>query len=662
VTGDSPAALAIPTHYWPGWEAEVNGEPLSVRAAPGLGWISFELPPGAHLVTFRLGDTPLRLWARAFSFLAFVLPAGVYLYRQARGVAFSRAPLPLRTLAIAAGILIIGALALRAWPTPPISTSPLNMDFDTLAFPHRDVVRFGEAGELRRVTYSAERLQRGDTLRVQTEWILNRNVEAVFRLATPLRASALPLPFDTVALTGAQAEAALPIPRDLPPGLYFVTVELHDKCCAYPALTASGRMRGLIHLAPVVVDDLESIAAPQPARAEFGALRLVRGEVSFVAGDALAAQLAWQAMAEMARNYALALRVRDAAGEEWGSGDDVQPALGLYPTALWRPGEIVTDTVRITLDTPGEPPGVYQLAVTVYDAGTLQPLGAASIPFALNRRHPREGRTAQYTLTPELAIEKIEFPAQVTQGDELPITTYFLAGPRPNPLYSMRWLLRRGDAPPARLYETELAPGSPTETWPLDAYLIGKTRLPIPNDLAPGGYALSLQLIDEAGNAVSERVSVGAVTVTGRARDFTAPPVQTAVGASFDGQLKLVGYDAAQTDSELNLNLVWQALTEPRGDYKYFVHLFNPADEFVAAQADAVPRGFTYPTTLWVKDEVVVETVTLALGGLPAGSYRLAVGWYDPASPGLPRLPAFDAAGAPLEAGRVILPTLVEMP
>jgi hypothetical protein len=661
VTGAAPAAIAVPTHYWPGWEAQSGSQPLAAQAAESLGWLSVELPPGPHTVTFTLGRTPLRLWAEVLSVAALSVPLGIWVSRKARPdrKTITSAPRHPRTLALCLGALALGAFVLRAWPNPPSSNSPLSMDFETLAFPHHDPIRFGAAGELRRVMYSADRLRRGDTLTVKTEWALNRTVDATFRLATPFRDSALPLPFITVALNGPQAEAALPIPPDLPPGLYFVTVELRDKCCLYPALTADGRPRGLIHLAPVSVDDAEAIGGAQPPLADFGALRLVRGEVAFSAGDTLTAQLTWQATRDISRNYALAVRVRDEAGNEWGSGGDPQPVRGLYPTALWRPGEVVTDTLAVTLNGPGEPPGDYRLAVTVYDGSTLQPLGTAEVPFALNRRHPREGRAAQFTLTSNLQIEKIKFPTQVAQGDALLLSAFYLTGAQPNPRYRAQWSLQSRGAPVAHRHTSDLAPGSPTSEWPLEAWLVGQARLPIPNDLAPGEYALAVQLIDAAGNAVGEAARVGVVTVTGRARDFTVPPVQTAVGATFDGQLKLIGYDSAQIESELTLTLVWQALAQPRGDYKYFVHLFNPVDGFVVTQADAVPRNFTYPTTLWVQAEVVTETVRLAL---TPGRYQLAVGWYDPAAPDLARLPAFDANGALQDDGRVVLPTTIERP
>ncbi|MCS6911322.1 MAG: hypothetical protein NZM11_12270, partial [Anaerolineales bacterium] len=149
--------------------------------------------------------------------------------------------------------------------------------------------------------------------------------------------------------------------------------------------------------------------------------------------------------------------------------------------------------------------------------------------------------------------------------------------------------------------------------------------------------------------------------VTGRAREFAVPPVQTPVGATFDGQFRLIGYDFAQTEAEVRLALVWQALAQPRGDYKYFVHLFDPATGSIATQFDAVPRNFTYPTTRWVKAEVVTEAVTLSLGDVPPGRYQIAVGWYDPNLPDLPRLPAFDAQGQSLADGRVVLPVDVKV-
>lgn len=82
VSGDTPATVAVPTYYWPGWQATANSQPLTTRAAPGLGWITFDLPPGTHTVELWLGRTPIRAAAESVSVLALFLPLGVYLVRR----------------------------------------------------------------------------------------------------------------------------------------------------------------------------------------------------------------------------------------------------------------------------------------------------------------------------------------------------------------------------------------------------------------------------------------------------------------------------------------------------------------------------------------------------------------------------------------------------
>ena len=152
---------------------------------------------------------------------------------------------------------------------------------------------------------------------------------------------------------------------------------------------------------------------------------------------------------------------------------------------------------------------------------------------------------------------------------------------------------------------------------------------------------------------------MGVIAGCGRPRVFDVPALQTATDATFDGQLTLWGYDTERAGAELRLTLVWGALAAPRGDYKYFVHVFDPADARIVAQADAMPRAFTYPTTQWAAGEVVTDTVTLDLAAVPAGAYQVAVGWYDPQAPDLARLPAYDAQGRRLAQDRVVLPLTV---
>jgi hypothetical protein len=137
--------------------------------------------------------------------------------------------------------------------------------------------------------------------------------------------------------------------------------------------------------------------------------------------------------------------------------------------------------------------------------------------------------------------------------------------------------------------------------------------------------------------------------------------MQTTVNAKFGDVIELAGYDAQQTGGALQLTLVWKALATPGRDYKFFVHLFNPDDGFVATQFDAMPHDFAYPTALWIGGEVVTDTVGLSLQGVAPGRYAVGVGWYDPNNPAQ-RLPALDAQGRPLDLDRLVLPLAVQVP
>jgi hypothetical protein len=65
-------------------------------------------------------------------------------------------------------------------------------------------------------------------------------------------------------------------------------------------------------------------------------------------------------------------------------------------------------------------------------------------------------------------------------------------------------------------------------------------------------------------------------------------------------------------------------------------------------QHDAIPADGLFPTTSWVKGQVVADrhALTLEDGQPPAANYTLAVGMYDAATG--QRLPVVDGAGRSL--------------
>ena len=131
------------------------------------------------------------------------------------------------------------------------------------------------------------------------------------------------------------------------------------------------------------------------------------------------------------------------------------------------------------------------------------------------------------------------------------------------------------------------------------------------------------------------------------------PVVPVALGrsADFGGNVLLQGYqlsdDVLRPGATLTLTILWRIEQPTATPYKRFTHLLGApkADgNIIYAQNDSQPCDDSYATTTWETADQLVTTETLAIPpDLPAGSYTLQTGWYDPAS-GV-RLPVSADAG-----------------
>jgi hypothetical protein len=126
--------------------------------------------------------------------------------------------------------------------------------------------------------------------------------------------------------------------------------------------------------------------------------------------------------------------------------------------------------------------------------------------------------------------------------------------------------------------------------------------------------------------------------------------------ATWTDMVLLHGFDLRQSTESLELTVYWEALQEMGISYKVFVHLIDPASGSPVVQDDAVPRGWTYPTTQWTRNEVVDDRILLPLDGVAQGQYNLVIGLYDPETG--ERLSAFSAQGQRYPDDAVPLTTL----
>jgi len=171
----------------------------------------------------------------------------------------------------------------------------------------------------------------------------------------------------------------------------------------------------------------------------------------------------------------------------------------------------------------------------------------------------------------------------------------------------------------------------PTSEWPADAVGIGQYEFPIDPRLPGGEYALTARLVEPAtGQAVGEMAVLEMVTLKTLPRVFDVPAFQRAVSETFGDDLTLLGYDLDQESDALHLTLHWRSERRMSQYYKFFAHLLDADTSTILAQADWVPRNWTYPTHWWESGEVVSEDITVPLDQIPDGRYTLTVGVYIP--------------------------------
>jgi hypothetical protein len=109
-------------------------------------------------------------------------------------------------------------------------------------------------------------------------------------------------------------------------------------------------------------------------------------------------------------------------------------------------------------------------------------------------------------------------------------------------------------------------------------------------------------------------------------RRMTRPESAMTVGADFGpGLFELAGY-TLQPGPVTRFSLVWRAgAASPEVDYTVFVHVQDAAGQIVA-QADHAPRQGSYPTSMWMPGEYVVDDYEFSLA---PGEYTVEVGLYE---------------------------------
>lgn len=217
----------------------------------------------------------------------------------------------------------------------------------------------------------------------------------------------------------------------------------------------------------------------------------------------------------------------------------------------------------------------------------------------------------------------------------------------------------------------------PTSRWQAgdvfrDSYVLAWSEAPWENLPAAGTFkvtmhcagasnaaATQLPVADAQGNQVGDAVYVGAIKVVPTSiPDGSVDLPQPAYtfgdaigleGLSFDPQPR-------QRNQEVTFQMHWQALGRPAADYTVFAHIVDQEGNQVGGHDQPLTDGY-YPSSFWEAGERITHVHRLEIAsGLPAGSYQLQMGLYNPTSG--ERLPIRNADGQELPYVEVPLVTL----
>lgn len=354
------------------------------------------------------------------------------------------------------------------------------------------------------------------------------------------------------------------------------------------------------------------------------------------ADNPLTLTLYWQALQPLDKNYKVGLTLLDENGIRW-SEDGLRDYRWLRnppPTTAWPSDQYALTAFFVDL-LPGTPPGSYRLMLSFFEQETLvpltfydsggQPLGPQLTLGRVTLLPPKQPWPTTLMMQYQLAVSDGQAMLLGSNIDRKE------AAPGDPALVTLFWQTSQTAEATLSLLD---GAGEQVVNWPvtLPDFGAGAWRsqllLQLPVTLANGRYQWQLTFPN------GQSVSWGELNIAAPDRLMRMPDMETAVNITLSEQATLVGFSLDKTTlasgETLNLELLWQAVTEMNESYRVFVHVLA-ADGSIVAQADGLPADWTRPTTGWLPGEFIRDQHMISLPPeLPAGQYRLTTGLYLP--------------------------------
>lgn len=390
-----------------------------------------------------------------------------------------------------------------------------------------------------------------------------------------------------------------------------------------------------------------AISPGQPLSVNFGnAITLLGYDVGqAAAGEPLPLFLYWQVNFDQTADFTPFIHFEDSWGHRWS-----QKETFAYPSAQWSRGETIVQ--RVEIDVPvGAPLGShYQLRVGLFSGSSGERLprldengryagdtylieNITVRPGEPPRTLPQPPIVLNQTIRPQLKLLGVTRGAlEAAAGESIELALWWHATEFVP--YTITRLELMGSNNVGRiLTNTQPVHNTyPFTSWQTPQLLIDWQTVQVPNDIPAGQYRLLARFLDGA-DATLATADLGPLQVMVTKRNFMVPDLERPYPATFGNEIKLLGYNLTQLDEpdQYQLNLIWQAQTEPSNNYTIFVHLLQADGSCTPClwQQDVMPQQNQYPTSRWLANEVVIDSYQIMLPPeTPAGSYQLEIGLY----------------------------------
>jgi len=395
---------------------------------------------------------------------------------------------------------------------------------------------------------------------------------------------------------------------------------------------------------------------------ELTSVRWTRNQT--VPGEPLLLDLDWRVLRAPGRSLRLRLDLADRNGGVWYS---TQLNVGQYyaPPETWQADQRIT--TRVGLPVPlGTPPGAFDVRVNIVGSnpstgGEYATLSGARV-LPCSDEHPCPPTLAEDFTPLGVAFgDGFKLAGYQTGGKEFvqgrfaAITLYWQAErPLADGVTERVALVDRNGQVVAQTEGPLVADWYPPSQWKPGQLLADPQVILIPPKLAPGEYSFRVGLITAEGQTSGQSLDVGRVRILARDRQFRAGPISHPLKVEFGDQVRLLGYDVKLETGQVRLTLYWQALREMDENYTVFTHVVDIGGG-LAGQKDSWPHEGDYPTSFWMRGEVVKDEYIIPFDAA-VSAHHVKVGLYDAA---IVRLPAV-SAGVRLANDAVVIPLRVE--